>query len=305
MYGVPVLAFCMMSNNTIRAEGKPKNAMYAMLLPSVSNLFLDYVFIRVFDWGMMGAAWATTLSYGVCASYILYFFLSKKSVLRPKWDAFFLDSTLLKEITSLGSVTLVRQAMVSVTVLLVNNILFSFGGESTIAVYAILSRMLMFATFPIFGITQGFLPIAGYNYGAKNWNRVRRVINISIAFASGLATLVLIFILFFADQIPMLFSQDAVVNSQTPGALKYVFAALPVVGIQLIGSAYFQAIGKALPALLLTLSRQGLIFIPLLFLFSNYYGVEGVWLAFPVADVIATVVTAYFLNKAIRKELHS
>lgn len=305
MYGVPVLAFCMMSNNTIRAEGKPKNAMYAMLLPSVSNLFLDYVFIRVFDWGMMGAAWATTLSYGVCASYILYFFLSKKSVLRPKWDAFFLDSTLLKEITSLGSVTLVRQAMVSVTVLLVNNILFSFGGESTIAVYAILSRMLMFATFPIFGITQGFLPIAGYNYGAKNWNRVRRVINISIAFASGLATLVLIFILFFADQIPMLFSQDTVVNSQTPGALKYVFAALPVVGIQLIGSAYFQAIGKALPALLLTLSRQGLIFIPLLFLFSNYYGVEGVWLAFPVADVIATVVTAYFLNKAIRKELHS
>jgi putative MATE family efflux protein len=305
MYGVPVLAFCMMSNNTIRAEGKPKNAMYAMLLPSVSNLFLDYVFIRVFDWGMMGAAWATTLSYGVCASYILYFFLSKKSVLRPKWDAFFLDSTLLKEITSLGSVTLVRQAMVSVTVLLVNNILFSFGGESTIAVYAILSRMLMFATFPIFGITQGFLPIAGYNYGAKNWNRVRRVINISIAFASVLATLVLIFILFFADQIPMLFSQDAVVNSQTPGALKYVFAALPVVGIQLIGSAYFQAIGKALPALLLTLSRQGLIFIPLLFLFSNYYGVEGVWLAFPVADVIATAVTAYFLNKAIRKELHS
>lgn len=305
MYGVPVLAFCMMSNNTIRAEGKPKNAMYAMLLPSVSNLFLDYVFIRVFDWGMMGAAWATTLSYGVCASYILYFFLSKKSVLRPKWDAFFLDSTLLKEITSLGSVTLVRQAMVSVTVLLVNNILFSFGGESTIAVYAILSRMLMFATFPIFGITQGFLPIAGYNYGAKNWNRVRREINISIAFASGLATLVLIFILFFADQIPMLFSQDAVVNSQTPGALKYVFAALPVVGIQLIGSAYFQAIGKALPALLLTLSRQGLIFIPLLFLFSNYYGVEGVWLAFPVADVIATAVTAYFLNKAIRKELHS
>ena len=195
--------------------------------------------------------------------------------------------------------------MVSVTVLLVNNILFSFGGESTIAVYAILSRMLMFATFHIFGITQGFLPIAGYNYGAKNWNRVRRVINISIAFASGLATLVLIFILFFADQIPMLFSQDAVVNSQTPGALKYVFAALPVVGIQLIGSAYFQAIGKALPALLLTLSRQGLIFIPLLFLFSNYYGVEGVWIAFPVADVIATVVTAYFLNKAIRKELHS
>ena len=292
MYGVPVLAFCMMSNNTIRAEGKPKNAMYAMLLPSVSNLLLDYIFIRVFDWGMMGAAWATTLSYGVCASYIIYFFLSGKSILRPKWEAFILDS-----------VTLVRQAMVSITVLLVNNILFSFGGESTIAVYAIISRMLMFATFPIFDITQGFLPIAGYNYGAKNWKRVRKVINISITYASGLATFVLLFILFFADQIPILFSKDVAVNTQTPAALKYVFAALPVVGIQLIGAAYFQAIGKALPALLLTLSRQGLIFIPLLFLFSNYYGVNGVWLAFPVADIISTVVTAYFLNREVRKEL--
>ena len=127
MYGVPVLAFCMMSNAAIRAEGKPKNAMYAMLLPSVSNLLFDYIFIRVFDWGMFGAACATTLSYGVCACYIIYFFLSKKSILLPKWEDFILDSKIVKEISSLGSVTLVRQAMVSLTVLLVNNILFSFG----------------------------------------------------------------------------------------------------------------------------------------------------------------------------------
>ena len=193
--------------------------------------------------------------------------------------------------------------MVSITVLLVNNLLFSFGGESSIAVYAILSRMLMFATFPIFGITQGFLPIAGYNYGAKNWRRVRKVINISIGYASVLATLVLLFILLFADQIPYLFSNDSVVNDQTPAALKYVFAALPIVGIQLIGAAYFQAVGKAMPALLLTLSRQGLIFIPLLYLLSNYYGVNGVWFAFPVSDLISTLVPSYFLNRAIKKEL--
>jgi len=161
----------------------------------------------------------------------------------------------------------------------------------------------MFATFPIFGITQGFLPIAGFNYGAMNWKRVRKVINISIGYASVLATLVLLFILFFADQIPTLFSKDTVVNAQTPAALKYVFAALPIVGIQLIGAAYFQAVGKALPALLLTLSRQGLIFIPLLYLLSSFYGVIGVWMAFPIADVISTIITAYFLNRAVRKEL--
>ena len=303
LYGVPVLAFCMMSNAVIRAEGKPKNAMYAMLLPSISNLTLDYLFIRVFDWGMTGAAWATTLSYGICAAYILYFFLSNKSVLRPSWEAFILKAKIVNEIASLGSVTLVRQAMVSLTVLLVNNILFSYGGESTIAVYAILSRMLMFATFPIFGITQGFLPIAGFNYGAKNWKRVRKVINTSIAYATLLATLVLIFILFFSEQVPLLFSKDVGVNAQTPAALRVVFAALPIIGIQLIGAAYFQALGKALPALLLTLSRQGLIFIPLLFILSDSYGVQGVWMAFPIADVLSTIVTAFFLNRAVRKEL--
>jgi len=303
LYGVPVLAFCMMANNTIRAEGKPKNAMYAMLLPSVSNLFLDYIFINIFDWGMMGAAWATTLSYGVCALYIIYFFLSKKSSLHPTLSSFRLQPLLIKEISSLGSVTLARQAMVSITVLLVNNILFSYGGESSIAVYAIISRMLMFATFPILGITQGFLPIAGYNYGAKNTERVRKVISISIRYSVFLASTIFVFIFFFAENIPGIFSKDTAVALETPNALRYVFAALPIIGIQLIGAAYFQAIGKALPALLLTLSRQGLFFIPLLFILPNFYGVMGVWIAFPVADIFSTLMTAYFLNREIRKQL--
>ena len=303
MYGVPVLAFCMMANNTIRAEGKPKNAMYAMLLPSISNLTLDYIFIKIFDWGMMGAAWATTISYGVCALYILYFFVSKKSILRLKLNCFNFKLSLVREISSLGSVTLIRQAMVSVTVLLVNNMLFLIGGESAITVYAIISRMLMFASFPIFGITQGFLPIAGYNYGAKNWKRVHTTIKTSILYASTLATFVLVAIIFFSESIPQVFSKNIQVTQQAPIALRYVFMALPIVGIQLIGSAYFQAIGKAKPALLLTLSRQAFFFIPLLFSLPLFFGTLGVWLAFPLADLLATIVTVYFLNKAIRKEL--
>ena len=303
MYGVPVLAFCMMANNTIRAEGKPKNAMYAMLLPSISNLTLDYIFIKVFDMGMMGAAWATSLSYGVCATYIIYFFLSGQSILRPKLSNFFINYNTVLQITSLGSVTLVRQAMVSLTVLLVNNILFTIGGESSITVYAIISRMLMFATFPIFGITQGFLPIAGYNYGAKNWLRVKNIINTSILYSSVLATIVFLLIFFYSDFIPQIFSKDIIVSEQTPMALRYVFMALPIIGIQLIGAAYFQAIGKAKPALLLTLSRQGFFFIPLLFLLPPYIGVNGVWLSFPIADLLSTLVTIYFLNRSIRKEL--
>ena len=301
LYGVPVLAFCMMSNNTIRAEGKPKNAMYAMMIPSVTNLLLDYIFIKVFGWGMMGAAWATTISYGFCASYIAYFFFSKHTSLHPKLKDFSLKFSLVKEIASLGSVTLTRQAMVSITILLVNNILFSFGGESSIAVYAILSRMLMFATFPILGITQGFLPIAGFNYGAKKWIRVRKAINISIGYATLLASLIFVVIFFFAESIPNIFSDNQYVANHAPTALRYVIVALPIIGIQLIGAAYFQAIGKALPALLLTLSRQGIFFIPLLFILPRFYGVNGVWMAFPIADVLSTIVTAFFLNREVSK----
>jgi Na+-driven multidrug efflux pump len=161
----------------------------------------------------------------------------------------------------------------------------------------------MFATFPILGITQGFLPIAGYNYGAKNLQRVRRVINISIRYSVFLASIIFLFIFFFAENIPLIFSNDNKVGIETPQALRYVFAALPIIGIQLIGAAYFQAIGKALPALLLTLSRQGLFFIPLLFILPMHYGVLGVWIAFPIADVLSTLMTAYFLNRAIKKQL--
>jgi len=301
LYGVPVLAFCMMANNSIRAEGKPKIAMYAMLLPSITNLFLDYVFIYLLDMGMYGAAWATTISYIVSASYILLFFISGGSELKLNFIDLKLKKSIVQQISSLGIVTLVRQAMVSITVLLLNNILFELGGESIIAVYAIISRMLMFATFPILGITQGFLPIAGFNYGSKKFKRVKEVIRVSIKYASILAVFISILIFFLANQIPKIFTSDELINKEAPMALKIVFSLLPIVGIQLIGAAYFQSIGKALPALLLTLTRQAFFFIPLVFLFSYKMGVLGVWISFPVSEFLAMIVTVYYLNREMKK----
>ena len=256
LYGVPILGFCMMGNNVIRAVGKPKYAMYAMMLPSISNLILDYVLIYIFDFGMYGAAWATTLSYGVCGIYILYFFTSKNAELKPLLSDFKIDWSITKEIGALGSVTLARQAVVSISVLLVNNLLYRLDGESAVAVYAIISRLLMFSLFPILGITQGFIPIAGYNYGAKNKKRVEQVIRTAVLYSSGLATLVFMMIYAFSNSIGTIFTSEPLVLQKTPAAIRWVFAATPIVGIQLIGAAYYQAIGKALPALLLTLTRQ-------------------------------------------------
>ena len=305
LYGVPVLGYCMMGNNVIRAVGKPKNAMYAMMLPSISNLILDYVLIYVFDFGMHGAAWATTLSYCVCALYILFFFSSNRSELHPNISDFKLDTGITKEIGALGSVTLARQGVVSISVLLVNNLLFGLGGESAVAVYAIISRLLMFSLFPVLGITQGFIPIAGFNYGAKNKKRVEQVIRTAVLYATGFATLVFLMINVFSNSIGGIFTSEPLVLEKAPAAIRWVFVATPIVGVQLIGAAYYQAIGKALPALLLTLTRQGFFFIPLLYILPSFLGINGVWLAFPIAELLAAVVTGSFLVYELRKYLNS
>lgn len=303
LYGVPFLALCMMGNTVIRAEGKPKFAMYAMMIPSVSNLLMDYIFINLLDFGMEGAAWATSISYIICFAFILWFFLSKNSELKIDIFHFGLNRSIVSEIASLGFVTLSRQAVVSITYLFMNNILFDLGGETSVTSYAIVGRMLMFAMFPVLGLTQGFLPIAGFNYGAQNYARVRETINTSIKYAMGLATLVFIVLMIFPEAITRMFTSDVSVLSQTPNDMRWVFAATPIIAIQLIGAAYFQAIGKAIPALLLTLLRQGLFFIPLILILPKFYGELGVWMSFPISDLLSTLVTAYFLNREVRKGL--
>lgn len=305
LYGVPFLALSMMGNTVIRAEGKPKFAMYAMMIPSVGNLILDYVFINVLDFGMQGAAWATTGSYVLCLGFIIWFFFSKHSELKINLSHFRLQKSIISEIGSLGFVTLARQAVVSITYLFMNNILFNLGGETSVTAYAIVGRMLMFALFPVYGITQGFLPIAGYNYGALAYSRVRETINTAIKYAVILATMVFVLLMVFPEFITRLFTHDAEVIKQTPSAMRWVFAATPIIAVQLIGAAYFQAIGKATPALLLTLTRQGFFFIPLIFILPEFYGELGVWMSFPIADVLSTLVTAYFLHREVKLKLMS
>ncbi|SCY28944.1 putative efflux protein, MATE family [Nonlabens sp. Hel1_33_55] len=301
LYGVPILALCMMGNNVIRAEGSPKHAMIAMLIPSVGNLVLDYILINQMDMGMEGAAWATTISYGLCFLYIAWFFLSGRSELMPSLKQLLPDWIILKEIGSLGFVTLGRQATTSVLYLILNNILFELGGEDSVSAFGIIGRLMMFAIFPVLGITQGFLPIAGYNYGAQQWKRVREVIFTSIKYACILGVVIFVLLYVFASEIADVFIDNQAVIDQTAVAIRIVFFAVPIIAIQLIGAAYYQAIGRALPALLLTTLRTGIILIPLLLVLSHFYGIDGVWISFPIADVSSTIVTAYFLWKAMQK----
>lgn len=301
LYGVPILALCMMGNNVIRAEGAPKHAMIAMLIPSVGNLVLDYILIYQLDMGMAGAAWATTISYGLCFLYVAWFFLSGKSELMPSLVQMLPDWKILKEISSLGFVTLARQATTSILYLILNNILFELGGEESVSVFGIIGRLMMFAIFPVLGITQGFLPIAGYNYGAQQWKRVREVIFTSIKYACILGVIIFVLLFVFAAETASIFIDNQVIIDETAAVIRIVFFAVPIIAIQLIGSAYYQAIGKALPALLLTSLRTGIILIPLILVLSSIYGIDGVWISFPIADISSTIITAYFLWKAMKK----
>lgn len=300
-YGIPILGLCMMGNNVIRAEGSPKNAMIAMLIPSIGNLTLDYILINQLDMGMAGAAWASTISYVLCFLYVLWFFVSGKSELLCSLKHLAPDWKILNEIGSLGFVTLARQATSSFVFLIMNNILFELSGANGVAVFRIIGSMMMFALFPVMGVTQGFLPIAGYNYGAQLWGRVREVIYTSIKISCGLGILIFLGLFFFTTPIAAVFTDNAEVIKQASFAMKLVFLSVPIISIQLIGSAYYQAIGKAIPALLLTLLRMAIILIPLLLILPRFFGELGVWVSFPIADVLSTIITAYFLWKAMGK----
>ena len=293
---VPFLALSMMGNAVIRAEGKAKFAMFAMIIPAFVNIFLDILFIKYLDMGMFGAALATAISYFTCFVFIVWFFIYK-SELRLKWHYLKFHFPLVKEITSLSFVTFSRQGVVSILAIILNHTLYTFGGEHSVVVYGIISRMLMFALFPVLGITQGFLPIAGYNYGANNHKRVKETIFISIKYAAILATIIFIGILTFTHEIVAVFTKDEKVLAETPNALRWVFAASPIIAIQLIGAAYFQAAGKAKKALFLTLSKQGFFLIPLVLVLPNFFGIFGAWIAFPISDVLSTMITYYFQIK--------
>ena len=303
LYGVPFLALSMMGNSVIRAEGKPKFAMYALMIPSIGNIVLDIVFIKYLNMGMAGAAWATTGSYILCFIFIFWFFSSDKSELKIKIHHLYLKKLIVKEITSLGSITLARQATVSITYLLMNNILYNYGGEVSVTAYAIVGRMMMFSLFPVYGITQGFLPIAGYNFGAKNFERVKEVISLAIKYASFFATLVFLILMIFPEEITKVFTSDIDVIRETPAAMRWVFLATPIIAIQLIGAAYFQGIGKAKIGLILALLRQGILFVPLILILPLFYGEMGAWMSFPISDLLATIITGVVLTREVKKRL--
>jgi putative MATE family efflux protein len=306
LFGSVFLSLSMSSNNIIRAEGQSKISMIIMIIGTGSNILLDPIFIFALDMGIRGAATATVISQIASALFAILFFARKKSCLPFRKSSFRLQPRVLAEIMSLGLPTFVRQTGTSLMTMSVNNMLNIFGGDIAIAAYGMISKLLIFFLMPIFGIVQGFQPIAGYNYGAKKTDRVKQVLYLGIGVASAMGLLFVLIIELFPRLLLSMFTSDAALLDLAAPALRIVMMALPFIGIQAVGATLFQSIGKSLPALFLGLSRQFFFLIPLILVLPRMFGLAGIWIAFPIADTLSTIVTSIWLFYEIRhlKRLH-
>ncbi len=295
LLGMPFFSFAMLFNNVARSEGKAKTAMVTMLISALVNLVLDPIFIIYLDWGIQGAAWATVISQLCALAFLLWFFLTKKSVITIHKKFWSWEAKIIKEISAIGSSSMARQGAAGLVAIVVNHALLKYGGELSIAVYGILVRIVMMVVFPLFGLAQGMMPLVGFNLGARKYERMEESLSKSIMIASGLSILMFICIFFFSESFVRIFSEDPEVIVMGTRALRIINIALPFIGFQILGSVYFQAIGRVKPAIILTVSRQLLFLAPLVWFLSNFYGLDGVWYAFPIADTLSTLLVAAYI----------
>ncbi|MBU0935975.1 MAG: MATE family efflux transporter, partial [Spirochaetes bacterium] len=279
----------------IRAEGNPKMAMFTMLIGAVLNLVLDPVLIFVFDLGIAGAAWATVISQAVCAVWVMSYYFGKKSLCRIRAENLRLNPGIVRRIAVIGSAPFAMQFVSSIYNSLLNNQLQRYGGDLAVSAMGVIFGVAMLMLMPIFGLNQGMQPIIGYNFGAGQYQRVAHATRITILFASILASAGWLVTRFAPVLIIGMFSHDnAEFSLLTEKALRIFFLMFPLVGFQIIAGGYFQAVGKPKQATLLSLSRQLLFLVPLMYILPLRFGLEGVLSAAPTSDFLSSMLTAVF-----------
>lgn len=300
LLGTVFFSFSMSSNNVVRSEGRAKVAMTTMLISAILNIILDPIFIFGFKWGIKGAAAATVISQIVTVLYLAYYFYSGKSSLTLHLRNLRLKSVIMREIVAVGSPSLVRQLSASVMIVVINNTLRVYGGDISIALFGIMHRMLMFVSMPLFGIAQGMQPIVGFNYGAKRYDKAKRVLALSIKATTIVSTVGAIFLISFSKIIISIFTKDPELIRMGVPAVRIFIMSLPVFGFQVVGSTLFQAIGKAREALFLTVSRQ-IFLIGLILVLPRLFNLTGVWMTFPLTDFVFFFVTLLLYLPQLRE----
>lgn len=288
-------------NNVIRSEGNARIAMVSMILSSVTNVVLDYLFIFKLDMGVKGAAYATIISMFVLMVWVLAHFRGKRSVIKLQRKYIRVDRPILLEITAIGLAPFSMQIANSFVQGLLNTKLIQHGGDLAVGAMGIINSVLTLFIMAIVAINMASQPIMGFNYGAKSVQRVKESLRISLIASTVIAIVAFVFIEAIPGTIVKLFNNDSEVlyNISVKG-LRLVILGLPIVGFQVVASNYFQSVGKAKLAIFATLFRQVIMLIPLLFILPNFWGINGIWLAYPIADTMSAVAVSILLIKQWR-----
>ena len=301
LLGSVFMTFSMASNNVARAEGNATVAMLSMIIGTGMNIVLDPVFIFAFKMGIRGAALATVISQFLSFLWLIIYFTGGRSSMHIKLRHLKPDFKVLGEIFTLGVPAFIRHLGASVLFTVLNNTLKFYGGDMYIATAGVINRLMAFSLMPLFGLAQGFQPIAGFNYGARKIARVKKSLKLSLTTGTIISIFFFLIMMLFPGFLMRLFTSEQEMISIGRIALRIVVFAMPLIGFQVIGAVYFQAVGKALPSIVLGMSRQVLFLIPLAVLLPLAFGLYGVFYAFPAADILATIVTALWVIFDVRK----
>lgn len=285
-------------NNVIRSEGNARIAMVSMILSSVSNIILDAIFIFWLDLGVKGAAYATIISMFILMVWVLAHFNGKRSVVKLKRKNIRINYGILLEIVAIGMAPFSMQIANSFVQGLLNKKLIEFGGDLAVGAMGIINSVITMFIMAIVAINMASQPIIGFNYGAKSVPRVKEALKISLISATSIAVGGFVFVMAFPGLIVKLFNDDSEVLYQIAvRGLRLVILAFPIVGFQVVASHFFQSVGKAKLSMFATLFRQVIGLIPLLFILPEFWGISGIWLAYPLADTMSATVVFFLLMR--------
>ena len=295
-------------NAVLRAAGHPKKAMYATILTVALNTILDPIFIFVFDMGIRGAAIATVISQMVSLIWQIKIFSNKNEFLHFTKDMMKFDSKIAYRSLSIGMAPFLMNIASCFIVILINKGLQTYGdmemaggGDLSIGAYGIINRLSFLFVMVVMGFTQGMQPIAGYNYGAQLYDRVIKVLKLTIVCASIVMTAGFLVAMFIPELMVRIFTTDEQLIDLASRGARIVFLAFPIVGFQIVTSNFFQSLGMAKKAIFLSLSRQLLFLAPCLIILPRIVGVKGVWLSLPISDIISTIVTIFMLRSLLKQ----
>ena len=288
-------------NAVMRSSGMPKKAMYTTIFTVVINAILDPIFIYVFDWGIKGAAIATVIAQSLALAWIVRIFSNKSLVIHFKKGIYKLKARIVKDVISIGMAPFFMNTAACLIVILINQGLQRHGGDLAIGAYGIVNRVSFVFVMIVLGLNQGMQPIVGYNFGARQYNRVTGALKLTIIIATAIMTLGFLAAEIFPRAICMIFTTDEELIQHAVKGMRIVFMCFPIVGFQIVTGNFFQSVGMAGKSVFLSLTRQLLFLLPGLLILPHFLGTNGIWISMPVSDALSSFVAFVILYTQMKK----